>query len=59
MVTYDELANARLDSLSAAADSFDRLVRQWDVDQAYEGQVINPWPPATGPARPPTTPSPA
>ncbi|MFC5907242.1 hypothetical protein [Streptacidiphilus monticola] len=52
MVTYDELANARLDSLSAAADSFDRLVRQWDVDQAYEGQVINPlassnW---TGPA---------
>lgn len=42
MVTYDELANLRLDTIDAVASSFEKMTRSWDLDSAYESDVIRP-----------------
>ncbi|WP_152627906.1 DUF6571 family protein [Streptacidiphilus neutrinimicus] len=41
-MTYDQLAYLKLDQLDAAASSFEKLVRGWDLESEYESQVIRP-----------------
>ncbi|MEY9843793.1 hypothetical protein [Streptacidiphilus sp. MAP5-3] len=42
MVTYDQLANLRLDTVDAVASSFEKMTRTWDLDSSYESDVIRP-----------------
>ncbi|MGF1430395.1 hypothetical protein [Kitasatospora sp. LaBMicrA B282] len=42
MVTYDELANTNLSALDTVATDFEQLVRKWEYDSDFQGDVVNP-----------------
>ncbi|MGF1430017.1 hypothetical protein [Kitasatospora sp. LaBMicrA B282] len=42
MVTYDELANTNLSALDTVATDFEQLVRKWEYDSDFQGEVVTP-----------------
>ncbi|PYC80239.1 hypothetical protein C7C46_13200 [Streptomyces tateyamensis] len=42
MVTYDELANTNLSALDTVATDFEQLVRKWEYESDFQGDVLNP-----------------